>query len=46
MKITEILSKDEIDFCKWFCDLFHAQWVEIEGIRFNSPYKRKEESGQ
>lgn len=37
MRISEILNQQEIDLIKYACALFSAQFVEIDGVRYQPP---------
>lgn len=37
MRISEILTPEEIRLVKVLCKIFAAQWVEIDGVRYQPP---------
>ena len=42
MKMSDIFTKEEIAEIKRVCFLFHAQWVEYNGVRYVAPKMEKE----
>jgi hypothetical protein len=44
IKISDILCKEDIETIKEACAVFNAQYVEIDGVRYNPPKKNKKTS--
>lgn len=40
MKISDILTKEDIQLIKTICRMFNAQWVEIDGVRYAPPREK------
>lgn len=41
MKLSEILTSAELKLIKYVAILFHGQWVEIDGVRYQPPKERE-----
>lgn len=39
IKISSLLTKEEIEALKYICSLFNAQYIWINTIKFNAPPK-------
>lgn len=41
MKMSDILTAEEIRLIKQICRVFNGQWVEVNGVRYSAPPQEK-----